>query len=195
MQDQKTAANSFSAARKKTSEVYVRQMALNKKYRDNPKLALITDSSEIIGANLHDPFRTTVCINGKMKVPFKIGVHEAVGGDHDFPNPGDILCASLAACFESTARLIANRLEIELTETRIRVSAEVDVRGTLMIDTTVPVGFRSMHVDVLLAAANSDEKMLHTLIGAVKRSCIIYHTLKESIPISFHVEVETRNIK
>ncbi len=122
-----------------------------------------------------------------MKVPFTIGVHKAVGGDHDFPNPGDLLCASLAACFDSTVRLITNRLGVTVTKTKIKVTAEVNVLGTLMIDTTVPVGFQSMHMEVVLIAPNSNEKILQKVIEATKRSCIIYQTLKQGIPITISV--------
>lgn len=195
MDNQKSSGKTVLTATKKVSEVYERQISLSEKYQNNPELAWITDSSEVIGTNLQDPFRTSVSINKKMQVPFKVGVHKAVGGDHDFPNPGDILCAALAACFESTTRLISNRLGIVLTETRVIVSAKVDVRGTLIIDTSVPVGFQSMHVDVVLTSFNSNEKMLHTLIGAVKRSCIIYQTLKESLPITFNATIETQGLK
>ena len=134
---------------KDSSIVHQRHLVLYEKYQNDSTSAWITDSAEVVGMNLHDPFRTSVSINDKMKIPFKIGVHKAVGGDHDFPNPGDLLCASLASCFESTIRLIANKLKIELIETKIYTTAQVDVRGTLMIDISVPVEFQSMHIDAL----------------------------------------------
>ncbi|MFH4968593.1 OsmC family protein [Gaetbulibacter sp. M240] len=176
-----------------TSIVYQRHLVLNEKYLKDPASAWITDSAEIIGKNLHDPFRTLVSINDKMKVPFKIGVHKAVGGDHDFPNPGDLLCATLASCFESTIRMISNKLRIELIETKIKVNAQVDVRGTLMMDKSVPVGFQSMHIDAFIMAKNTNEKILHKLIEGAKLSCIIYQTIKKGIPITINSDVKTKN--
>jgi uncharacterized OsmC-like protein len=175
-----------------TSIVHQRHLVLNEKYLKDAKSAWITDSAEVIGINLHDPFRTSVCINDKMKVPFKIGVHKAVGGDHDFPNPGDLLCASLASCFESTIKLISNKLGIELIETKIRVNAQVDVRGTLMIDKSVPVEFQSMHIDALIIAKNTNEKLLHTLINGTKRSCIVYQTIKKGISITLKSDIKIK---
>lgn len=174
------------------SIVHQRHLLLNDKYQGDFASAWIIDSAEVIGINLHDPFRTTVSINEKMKVPFKIGVHKAVGGDHDFPNPGDLLCASLASCFESTIRLISNKLGIELIETKITVTAQVDVRGTLMIDTTVPVEFQSMHIAALLIAKNTNEKLLHTLIKGAKHSCIVYQTIKKGIPITLYTDIKIK---
>jgi uncharacterized OsmC-like protein len=175
------------------SVVHQRHILLNDKYSGDPASAWITDSAEVIGLNLHDPFRTTVSINDKMKVPFKIGVHKAVGGDHDFPNPGDLLCASLACCFESTIRLISNKLGIELIETKIRANAQVDVRGTLMIDKSVPVEFQSMHIDALIIAKNTNEKLLETLIKGAKHSCIVYRTIKKGIPITLNTDIKIKN--
>jgi uncharacterized OsmC-like protein len=176
---------------KNGSVVHQRHLILYKKYQNNPTLAWITDSSEVIGTNLQDPFRTTVSVNDKMKVPFKIGVHKAVGGDHDFPNPGDLLCASLASCFESTTRMISNKLGIELCETKIKATAQVDVRGTLMIDRYIPVGFQSMHIDAFLIAKNINEKLLNTLIEGAKQSCIVYQTIKKGIPITLNTDFKT----
>lgn len=178
---------------KVTSIVHQRHLVLNEQYLKDSTSAWITDSAEVIGINLYDPFRTSVSINDKMKVPFKIGVHKAVGGDHDFPNPGDLLCASLASCFESTIRLISNKLRIELIETKINATAQVDVRGTLMIDKSVPVEFQSMHINALIISKNTNEKLLHKLIEGAKRSCIVYQTIKKGIPITLNAVVKIKN--
>ena len=166
------------------SEVHKRQTELNKIYVANPDQALIVDSAIVLGQNLSDPFRTEVSISSELKVPLKVGVHRAVGGDHDYPNPGDLLCAALAACFESTLRMIASRLEIELFKTKIEVTAKIDVRGTLIIDRSVPVGFQSMNIEMEIGARNISDKMIHTLVNATKRSCVVYQTLKKGLPIS-----------
>ncbi len=187
----------FSTKNKKsikdTSIVHQRHLVLNEKYLKDSTSAWITDSAEVIGINLQDPFRTTVSINDKMRIPFIIGVHKAVGGDHDFPNPGDLLCASLASCFESTIRLISNRLGIELIETKIRANAQIDVRGTLMIDKSIPVEFQSMHIDALIIAKNTNEKLLNTLIKGAKNSCIVYQTIKKGTPITLNADLKIKN--
>ncbi|WP_411030700.1 OsmC family protein [Spongiimicrobium sp. 3-5] len=173
--------------------VYLRQSKLNEQYLKDPKLAMITDCAEVLGKDLHDPFRTTVTINKELQVPFRVGVHSAVGGDHDHPNPGDMLCATLASCLESTLRMIANRFDITLTYTRVRVSALVDVRGTLRIDLTTPVGFQSMHVELEVAAKGLNKKVLNTLIQGSKKSCIIYQTLIKTLPITIDVITDKPN--
>lgn len=177
---------------KDSSIVHHRHLLLHEKYKKDAASAWITDSAEVIGKNLLDPFRTSVSINKHMKIPFTVGVHKAVGGDHDFPNPGDLLCASLASCFESTIRLISNKLNIELVETKIEANAQIDVRGTLMIDKTIPVAFQTMHISALIVAKNTSEKRLQTLIKAAKQSCIIYQTIKKAIPITLSISLKIK---
>jgi uncharacterized OsmC-like protein len=175
---------------KKQSEVKQRQNALTDVYLSNPSLALITHSSEVLGANLHDPFRTSVTVSDDLQVPFKVGIHRAVGGDHDLPNPSDMLCAALASCFESTIRLISNRLDIKLSETRVTASAQVDVRGTLMIDKSVSVGYQSMHLDVVLVSHAPNQKIMNILLRAAEQSCIVYQTMKRGVPITLTSRLE-----
>ncbi|CAN5148628.1 OsmC family protein [soil metagenome] len=174
----------------RNSIVQKRQQPLMDSYVKNPKLAWVTDEALIEGTNLDDPFHTSVLINDELKVPFKIGVHRAVGGLHDFPNPGDMLCASLAACFESSLRMIANRLDVGLKKTMIKATANADVRGTLMVDKNVPVAFQSMGLDVKIEVDCSvEERTITKLLEATERCCIIFQTLKTGIPIHLNKEV------
>lgn len=113
-----------------------------------------------------------------------------MGGDHDLPNPSDILCAALASCFESTIRLISNRLDIQLSETKVTASAEVDVRGTLMIDKSVSVGYQSMHLDVVLVSHAPNQKIMNILLRAAEQSCIVYQTIKRGVPITLTSKLE-----
>ena len=174
----------------RNSIVQKRQQPLMDSYGKNPKLAWVTDEALIEGTNLDDPFHTSVLINDQLKVPFKIGVHRAVGGLHDFPNPGDMLCASLAACFESSLRMIANRLDVGLKKTMIKATANADVRGTLMVDKNVPVAFQSMGLDVKIEVDCSvEERTITKLLEATERCCIIFQTLKTGIPIHLNKKV------
>jgi len=172
------------------SIVLKKQQPLMNTYAENPKAALITDVAVIDGEKLDDPFHTSVNINEELKMSFPIGVHRAVGGLHDFPNPGDLLCASLASCFESTLRMIANRLQITLEKTKVKATANVDVRGTLMLNKEVPVGFQSMNLEIEIRVNNSTKnEMIYKLLKGTERCCIVYQTLKQGTPISINTKV------
>jgi len=172
-----------------SSIVKERQQSLMAQYVVNPQAAWITDVAVIEGKNLDDPFHTSVSINDELTVDFPIGVHRAVGGHHDFPNSGDLLCAALASCFETALRMIANRLQIVLLKTYVRATAQVDVRGTLRVDVNVPVGFQTMglHVEITVPRTVKEE-MATKLLKATEQSCIVLQTLLRGTP----VQVEAR---
>lgn len=152
------------------------------RYSDQPGKAWITDVAFVEGINLDKPFHTKVTINDELQENFGIGVHRALGGLHDMPNPGDMLCATLASCFESTLRMIADRLGIRLEYTFVKAEAHVDVRGTLMMDKEVPVAFQSMDLYIKIETENMQNK-LPLLLKATENSCVIFQTLKKAIPI------------
>ena len=175
---------------KSTSIIKVHQQPLMASYIENPGAALITDMAVIEGKHLHDPLHTSVSINEELKVDFPIGVHRAVGGHHDFPNSGDLLCAALASCFDTALRMIANRLQITLIKTNIIATANADVRGTLMVDKEVPVGFQSLGLDIEITVSNSvPTELADKLIIATERSCIVLQTLLRGTPVNINSNI------
>ena len=173
---------------KTISIVRERQEPLMKSYLRRPEKAWITDVAFVEGKNLDKPFQTEVTINDELQQNFGIGVHRALGGYHDMPNPGDMLCATLASCFESTLRMIAERIGIKLQYTFVKAEAHVDVRGTLMMDKTVPVAFQSIDLYINVETENNQNK-LPLLLKATEKSCVIFQTLKLAIPIRIKNEM------
>jgi len=165
--------------------VQKRQQPLQEHYKESPEDAMITDRAITTGYDLNDPW------HGRIKpgsidhgVAWKFGVHRAVGGYHDAPNPGDMLCAALATCLDSTIRLIANRMHITLKKLEVEVTANVDVRGTLVVDRDVPVGFQSMQCNVDIRAEDEfDPKKIEKLLRHAEYSCVNLQTLKEGLEI------------
>lgn len=172
------------------SIVKERQQPLFESYTKDPESAKIIDSAVVEGKNFDDPLHTSVSINGELKVDFPIGVHRAVGGHHDYPNSGDMLCASLASCFETVFRMVADRMQVPIIETRVEATAHVDVRGTLMMDKSVPVEFQKMGLHITVKVPDGvDESTVRKLVGASEKSCIVLQTLKKGIPVDLEVEV------
>jgi uncharacterized OsmC-like protein len=163
-----------------------RQDPLRDRYRRQPTAARITDRARsVFGAEL-DPFhgRVVAGTRGGESV-LTIGAHEAVGGYHDDPNPGDVLCAALASCLDSTIRMIANRLGVRLTRLEIDVDADVDVRGALMVDSDVPVGFTAMRCVVELGTADGTPPALErALMSSAEHCCIVMNTLRGGVPVT-----------
>jgi hypothetical protein len=127
------------------NEVRSRQDPLRKHYKVSPEDARITDRAKTTGGTGTDPFHGNVVPGSEdYGVVWPFGIHRAVGGFHDLPNPGDLLAAALAACLDSTIRIIAGRMGVPLTSLSVEVAADVHVSGCLLVDREVPVGFQEM---------------------------------------------------
>ena len=72
-------------------------------------------------APLDDPFHTLVEVGREHPITLRLGIDQHVGGFGDLPNPGDLLCAALAACEDGTIRMIANVLGVRLTALAVKV--------------------------------------------------------------------------
>ncbi len=136
-----------------------------------------------------DPFHGVVVPANSGDTPLQFGIHRAVGGFHDYPNPGDLLSAALAACFDSTLRMIADHLGIRLDSLEVKVDAECDVRGCLFMERAVPVGFQRIRCSVKLQTKEPvDEETIKRLIAAAEHSCVVMQTLRNGVVVETQVE-------
>ena len=164
-----------------------RQRPLFQLYRDEPERAWVTDVAQA-SWTLDDPLHTAVTMGPDANGPYPLALHSAVGGESDGPVPGDLLCASLASCLDSTLRVIAEHLKAEITALSVSVTAEVDVRGTLLVRKEVPVGFQRMTAHVELALADGTPPRIRDhLIRAAERSCVILQTLRKAVPVHLQI--------
>ena len=167
-----------------TTLVTRRQDLLQGHYRTTPDDARITDHAVANSAGA-DPFHGTVTVGDGQAAPLDFGIHRAIGGDHDLPNPGDILCGALAACLDSTLRMIAARMGLTLDTLEVSVNAHADVRGCLMVDRTVPAGFQGIDVDVrLIPAEGTDPAQVKMLTSAAEHCCVVLQTLRGDVPVT-----------
>jgi uncharacterized OsmC-like protein len=171
-----------------------RQQPLRESYKETPEEALIHDRAITTGYDLDDPWHGTIKAGSEDHgVEWEFGLHRAVGGYHDAPNPGDILCAALGSCLESTIRLIADRMNITLEKLEVEVSANVDVRGTLVVDRSVPVGFQSMQCKVdIKAGQDTDPEKIKKLLSYAEYSCVNLQTLKSGVEVNTNMNLLTK---
>lgn len=162
-----------------TPRTFEAQARLRAEYKANPNLAMVTDHASTRSINPADPFHSLVIPKAGGDAAFPVGVHSAVGSPYDAPCPGDLLCAALAACQDSSIRMVAAGLGIELTALEVHVQGTVDVRGALGVQKDVPVGFQSITSDVhLQARAGTSPEMLEKLRVAAERCCVVMQTLQ-----------------
>jgi uncharacterized OsmC-like protein len=164
--------------------VFKAQKPLKESYVIDPDLAMVTDHAKTTGEDATDPYHSIVEPMDGCGVSVQVGVHAAVGGKHDAPTPGDILCAALAACQDSSIRMVANLMGIELLELEVNVTATADVRGALMMDRLVPVGFQKMNCEVKMKVKEGTEpSQIERLQSVAKACCVVQQTLKSPPPV------------
>ena len=165
-----------------STRVLERQEPLRKLYRQSPADAALTDCARAM-SNGSDAFHGTV-FAGDDGEPRDFGIHRVIGGDHDLPNPGDILCAALAACLDSTLRMLAERLGVGLESLEVSVRAHADARGCLMVDPAVQAGFQRLEVEVAIQTADSAQPaQVAALTNTAEKCCVVLQTLRNGVPV------------
>jgi uncharacterized OsmC-like protein len=166
-----------------------RQRSLVERYRRDPAAARVRDrahshAAAASGDGALDPLHTRVEVGAGHDVTLPVAVHHAVGGLSDRPVPGDILCAALASCADSSLRVVANALRVELHALSVEAVGEVDVRGALYVSPEVPVGFQRFRVTVFLRAApGTDPARLERVLAGGEHSCVVLQTLRRGVPV------------
>jgi uncharacterized OsmC-like protein len=176
-------------AKAKAKLVQQRQGPLRERYRRVPTEAWIRDGAQTINGCGGDPFHGAVIPANNAGAPLCFGIHRAVGGDHDYPNPGDLLSAALAACLDSTLRMLADHLDVRLQSLEVKVEAECDVRGCLLVERFVPVGFQKMRCSVRLQPEGQVEpERLQMLLGAAEGTCVVLQTLRNGVTVTAQID-------
>jgi uncharacterized OsmC-like protein len=167
------------------SNIRQRQATLARRYREHPEDAMVAKRARTVPQPRPDPLHVTVTVDGPYPTAlWALGIDDKVGGESDLPNPAEMLLASLAGCQESTLRMVAENLGIEITSLEVVAHGQVDARGCLALDNTVKVGFDSITVDVHLEVAeNTDPGRLQQLRNLAERLCVTTDTLRNGVPI------------
>lgn len=131
-----------------------------------------------------DAIHGSVVPDGFSSEIWNYGLDAKVGGLDDLPNPGHVLCAALAACMDSTMRMLAERLGVIIEELEVEVVGDVDVRGCLAMDASVRPGFRGLSCNVnCRPAEGTDPKSLAMIFDHAERLCVTLDTLRNGVPI------------
>jgi uncharacterized OsmC-like protein len=173
-------------------DVRERQAPLRAAYRERAEAAVTSKSGRTSASRVPaaDPFHGEVEVGRGYGVSLRYGLDRSIGGLHDAPNPGDMLCAALAACQDGTIRMVANLLGVELEDLAVEVTGQLDVRGALGVDRDVRVGFEALDCRVRLrTAAGTEPAAVERLVAAAERFCVNADTLRTGVVI--HVGVES----
>lgn len=164
-------------------ELRALQAPLKARYRDEPQAAVFTVRAE---ASLAEGI---ACRIPTARGDITAGLHPVAGGSGAQACSGDMLLEALVACAGVTLQAVATSMGIALdARSRIRAEGEIDSRGTLGIDKTVPVGFQRIRLDFDLVS-DAPAEQLATLARLTERYCVIFQTLQH--PPAMAVQLHT----
>lgn len=162
------------------------QSALLTRYRRSPAAAWATHLAWTEDAGPADPYRGAVHLGlAGRAVPFSLD--DAVGGPHDAPTPGELLCAALAASMSAAIRIMASRLGITIERLAVIATGDVDARGALG-EAGVPVGFQSMRLEIQLRLEDLFDSVADILVARAERRCELLQTLRFAVPIEVVID-------
>ncbi|HEY7152227.1 MAG TPA: OsmC family protein [Solirubrobacterales bacterium] len=170
-----------------------RHARLRALYEKRPREALTRKHARTSAATVpaSDPFHGEVEVGEGYGTRLRFGLDRGIGGLSDLPNPGDLLCAALAACADGGIRMIADLLGIALEELEVSVTGEVDLRGTLAIDPEVRVGFEWLRCEVRIRpTTGADPRLVRKLVTAAERHCVNLDTLSDGVKVEVRSQVQ-----
>ena len=100
-----------------------RQAPIRERYREDPDSAPQVLRVRGGSGDLADPLHCVVSPDSVRDAVFRSGAHPAVGGDGDVPCSADLLLAALAACQETTLRMVAANMGIDLEELEVTIES------------------------------------------------------------------------
>ncbi|GAA5896442.1 hypothetical protein JCM6882_001014 [Rhodosporidiobolus microsporus] len=153
------------------------QAPLKEQYKEQPDSARVTlTSSSTLDA---DGVSCSLSVGKALK---KAGLHAMAGGtEAEQLCSGDMVLESLVACTGVTLKAVATSLEIPVKSGTITAEGDLDFRGTLGVDKTVPVGFAAIRVKFDLDCGETPRDKIDLLIKLTERYCVVLQTLKNPV--------------
>ncbi|PKP40366.1 MAG: osmotically inducible protein C [Bacteroidetes bacterium HGW-Bacteroidetes-13] len=112
---------------------------------------------------------------------------ESFGGRNEAPSPVEYILAGLAGCINVVAHLVADELQIKVSNLCIDVSGTLNTDKLLGKFTLERAGFLSIFVNIKAVTDASDEKLTKWL-SIIETRCPVKDTLGASTPISLSLK-------
>lgn len=173
-------------------DIRARQAPLRERYKQDPGGAPIVLSVHGGSSDLADPLHVAVSLGSAPDTLIPAGAHPAVGGDGDVPCSAEILLVALASCQETTLRMVAANMGIELESLEVSAEADWDPRGTLAMGREFPVGLTAARVRTrVVVRGDQGEERATRLLRSAERYCVIRATLQGGVPVETTFELES----
>lgn len=155
------------------------QKPLKDRYRTEPSAAMITLTAT--GQSGDAPIACSVEVGRAIH---EAQAHAGVGGAGTAACSGDMLLGALAACAQITCQMVATAMGLPVERISVVAEGDLDLRGTLGVDKTVPVGFQDIRLRFDVDAPGATPEQLDDLIAKTRRYCVVLKTLEEPPKVS-----------
>src|ERR671917_588466 len=164
-----------------STELRTLQAPLKDKYRQDADAAVITLKAQ---GTLDD--QQIACKVETGRALAVAGLHPATGGSGAELCSGDMLLEALVACAGVTLKAVATALEIPLRRGTVKAEGDLDFRGTLGVDKTAPVGFKTIRLAFDVDTDAPQEK-IDQLLKLTERYCVVFQTLNHKPELGVEV--------
>ena len=108
-------------------------------------------------------------------------------GTNQGPKPSELLLAALAACQETTYRIYAEEMGINIDRIAVTLTGTQNLRGFMSLDKDVPAGFMSIdgEVEIDTQATTKELKELQILVD---RYCPVLDDLTRQVSVNLRVK-------
>lgn len=97
-------------------------------------------------------------------------------GTEKGPEPALLVLAGLAGCTATSFAMFSIVMGIPVDSIEVSVTADLDLRGVLGLEESVPVGYTDIRYEARIRSSAS-EKEIRELAAIVERRCPVYDTL------------------
>ena len=104
-------------------------------------------------------------------------------GENKGANPVEFLLHALAGCVTTTTVLHATARGIKIHKLSTELVGNIDVKGLLALDDTVPVGYESIDIKMDIEADCSDEE-IDDLLAFAKEHSPVCNTVCKPVPVT-----------
>jgi uncharacterized OsmC-like protein len=166
------------------------QTPIRQRYKDDPQAAQIRLRVRSAQADLSDPLHCAVLPVATPEVSWRSGAHAAVGGIGDVPCSGDLLLGALAACQETTIRMVAANMGIELASLEVEIEADWDARGTLAMG-DYPIGLTAIRCTTRVTVPQDVKgERADRLLRSAEKYCVVLNTLRNGVPVESNFSLQ-----
>ena len=159
------------------------QTPIKARYQEQPETARITLRVKSAVSDLSDPLHCAVAPEAAPDVTWRSGAHPGVGGAGDVPCSGDLLLGALAACQETTIRMVAANMGIELASLEVEIEGDWDARGTLAMG-DFPIGLTAIRCTTRVTVPQDVKgERAERLLRSAEKYCVVLNTLRNGVPV------------